>query len=133
MAKDIPSSQGIFPPSKGKEATDDVTPELEEQCKVINYKSFEEFPEDAAAEIDRLLEAGFAKKIPKSIAKERFGDGTVSRLALLVKQKDDKTVKRRIIVDMKRSGGNDRASCPERIILPRIQDVSNMGIDLAKR
>ena len=133
MAKDIPSSEGIFPPSKGKEATDDVTPELEEQCKVINYKSFEEFPEDAAAEIDRLLEAGFAKKIPKGIAKERFGDGTVSRLALLVKQKDDKTVKRRIIVDMKRSGGNDRASCPERIILPRIQDVSNMGIDLAKR
>ena len=133
MAKEIPSSEGVFPPSKGKDATDDVTPELEDQCKIVNYKSFEEFPEDAAVEVERLLEAGFAKKISKERARERFGDGTVSRLALLVKQKEDKTVKRRIIVDMKRSGGNDRASCPERIILPRIQDVSNMGVDLAKR
>ena len=133
MAKDIPSSEGVFPPSKGKDATEDVTPELEDQCKVVNYKSYEEFPEDATIEVERLLEAGFAKKISKRYARERFGDGTVSRLALLVKRKDDKAVKRRIIVDMKRSGGNDRASCPERIILPRIQDVSSMGMDLARR
>ena len=133
MAKEIPSSEGVFPLSKGKDATDDVTPELEDQCKIVNYKSFEEFPEDAAIEVERLLEAGFAKKISKERAREKFGEGTVSRLALLVKQKEDKTIKRRIIVDMKRSGGNDRASCPERIILPRIQDVSNMGVDLAKR
>ena len=133
MAKEIPSSEGVFPPSKGKDAVEDVTPELEDQIKVVNYKSFVDFPEDAAIEVDRLVEANFAKVINKKVAAQKFGEGTVSRIALLVKQKEDMTVKRRIIVDMRRSGGNDRASCPERIILPRIQDVTKMGQDMAKR
>ena len=133
MAKDIPPSEGVFPPSKGKEAVDDCTPELEEQVQVVNYKSVRDFPEDASIEVERLIKAGFAKKIQKKEAAAKFGEGTVSKLALLIKQKSDNTVKRRVIVDMKRSGGNDRASCPERIVLPRIQDVTGMGQDLAKR
>ena len=133
MAREIPSSEGVFPPSRGKDAIEDVAPELEDQAKVVNYKSFVEYPEDAAIEIERLVEAKFAKVISKRQATEKFGAGTVSRLALLVKQKEDLSVKRRIIVDMRRSGGNDRATCPERIILPRIQDVSKMGQDMAKR
>ena len=87
----------------------------------------------AAIEVKRLVEANFAKVINKQRAVEKFGEGTVSRIALLVKQKEDLTVKRRIIVDMRRSGGNDRATCPERIILPRIQDVTKMGQDMARR
>ena len=133
MGKEIPSSEGVFPPSRGKEAVEDVTPELEDQINVVNYKSFIDYAEDAAIEVERLVEANFAKVINKQRAVEKFGEGTVSRIALLVKQKEDLTVKRRIIVDMRRSGGNDRATCPERIILPRIQDVTKMGQDMARR
>ena len=118
---------------RGKEAVEDVTPELEDQINVVNYKSFIDYAEDAAIEVKRLVEANFAKVINKQRAVEKFGEGTVSRIALLVKQKEDLTVKRRIIVDMRRSGGNDRATCPERIILPRIQDVTKMGQDMARR
>ena len=133
MGKEIPSSEGVFPPSRGKEAVEDVTPELEDQINVVNYKSFIDYAEDVAIEVERLVEANFAKVINKQRAVEKFGEGTVSRIALLVKQKEDLTVKRRIIVDMRRSGGNDRATCPERIILPRIQDVTKMGQDMARR
>ena len=35
----------------------------------------------------------------------------------------DGTVKRRIIVDLRRSGANSKSVCPERIILPRISDA----------
>ena len=43
-------------------------------------------------------------------------------LALIVKEKGDGTIKRRIIIDLLRSGGNDRARVPERIVLPRCTD-----------
>lgn len=50
-----------------------------------------------------------------------------------MKQRPDGTVKRRVVIDLRRSGGNALAECPERIILPRIQDVTAMARDLAKR
>ena len=50
----------------------------------------------------------------KSDAQHRFGAGTVSKLSLIVKEKGDGTIKRRIIIDLLRSGGNDRARVPER-------------------
>ena len=54
---------------------------------------------------------------------ERFGTGTVSRMALIQEVKDDGRVKNRVIVDMLRSGGNSRARVPERLGLPRVADV----------
>ncbi|CAE7832753.1 RE2 [Symbiodinium sp. CCMP2592] len=42
----------------------------------------------------------------------------------------DGTVKRRVIVDALRSGANARARCPERIVLPRPQDIYTMAADL---
>ena len=53
-----------------------------------------------------------------------FGTGTVSKLALIVKEKGDGAIKRRIIIDLLRSGGNDRAKVPERIVLPRCSDFT---------
>ncbi len=36
-------------------------------------------------------------------------------------------------MDMLRSGGNSRATCPERIVLPRIADVTEMAKDMFRR
>ena len=63
----------------------------------------------------------------------RFGKGTCSRMALLLKEKPDGTTKRRIILDMRRSGGNSRAKVRERIILPRLGDVVDMVKNLKSR
>ena len=55
--------------------------------------------------------------------KGRFSSGTISRMGLIQKIKDDGRVKNRVLVDMLRSGGNARSSVPERLILPRVQDM----------
>ena len=51
------------------------------------------------------MEEGFAVVLPTNKAKEVHKHGTVSKLALLVKEKDDGSVKRRIIVDLLRGRG----------------------------
>ena len=45
---------------------------------------------------------------------------------MIAKQKSEDVIKRRLIIDLLRSGGNERARVPERIILPRGTDVINM-------
>ena len=59
-------------------------------------------------------------------AKERYGEGTISKLGLILKTKEDGSLKRRIVIDLKRSTGNQKAFLPERLTLPRPRDVVNM-------
>ena len=87
---------------------------------MANYKSFTDEPEHARAE---LVEEGFAVVLPTNKANSTRKHGSVSKLALLVKEKDDGSVKRRIIIDLLRSGGNARCRVPERTVLPRVVDV----------
>ena len=47
-------------------------------------------------------------------------------MALILKEKEDGSIKRRIILDMKRSLGNSRAKVEERIVFPRLTDVIHM-------
>ena len=88
-----------------------------------NYISLEENPEAALGEINRLVDRGFAVIIPKEEAMETFKRGTVSRLALISKMKETGMKHHRIIIDLRRSGGNHRCTVNERIILPRVVDV----------
>lgn len=69
------------------------------------------------------MKKGFAVVKRWEWLRERFGSGTISRMALIQKQNDDGRVKNRLIVDMLRSGGNARASVGERWVLPRVIDV----------
>ena len=114
---------GIFPKAERGEAETDVFPEIEEQLGAENYKSFTEEPEHAKAELDRYFQKKFCVAMDKQAVKERFKAGRISRLALLLKQKEDGTVKRRVIMDLRRSGGNRRCAVDERIVLPRGQDA----------
>ena len=55
---------------------------------------------------------------------------TVSKLGLIIKEKPDGSQKRRIVVDALRSGANRQAACPERVVLPRPDDVFRSLQDL---
>ena len=124
MNKQIPTSNGIFPPAMGEEGELDQTPELVDQLGLANYSSVREFEKEAKEELNRYEEKGFARVVSGEELVRRFPDkGTMSKLALILKVKEDGTKKSRIILDMKRSGGNARCRVPERITLPRATDV----------
>lgn len=53
-------------------------------------------------------------------------------MALIVKHKRDGSKKRRIIVDLRRSGANSRSLCPERIVLPRPSEITADARKLAE-
>ena len=75
-------------------------------------------------EINRYVEKKFAQRVTWRCVKDVLGEtGTASKMALILKQKDDGSIKRRIILDMKRSQGNSRAKTDESIVLPRLTDV----------
>ena len=123
MDETIPSSGGIFPEVRDKPTDpDDPTPELEFVKGLKNYVSVREQPEEAAIEINRYKERGYVREIQLSEAQRKFGP-MVSKLALIVKQKLDRSIKRRIIIDLRRSGGNEKCRVNERLILPRMSDV----------
>eukprot|EP00435_Cladocopium_sp_Y103_P048824 s861_g14.t1 len=69
------------------------------------------------------IDRDFAMVISADEAKTKFEKGTVSRLALISKQKESGVMKHRLIIDLLRSGGNALARVPERIVLPRINDA----------
>ena len=130
----IDASKGIFPPAnQDKNTILDPLPDLEDLKMLRNYTSMEEQEEDAHIELDRYLRQGFVKEVPWQWIVDRYGHGTVSRLALIVKEKPGGGKKRRVVIDLKRSEGNARAQIEERIILPRAYDVILMCRDMRSK
>ena len=125
MNKAIPGSNGVFPPAMGEQEGElDQTPELAEQLGLENYSSVREFETEAREELARYEEKNFARIVDAEELTKRFPDkGTMSKLAIILKVKEDGTRKSRIILDMRKSGGNARCRVPERITLPRATDV----------
>ena len=75
-----------------------------------------------------MRKAKFVKSIGRAQALRRFPHGVVSKQALLVKKKitkDEVVIKRRVVVDLRRSGANTKSVIPQRIVLPRPIDVIN--------
>eukprot|EP00435_Cladocopium_sp_Y103_P068083 s608_g31.t1 len=123
MGATIPGSNGVFPPVDEELGEGQDAPEFEVQLGLSNYVSMHEDEAAARAELQRLVDRGFAVYATESDLKTIADKGTVSRLALITKIKDDGSTKHRVIVDLRRPGGNGRAVVPERIVLPRIQDL----------
>ena len=130
MAKPIPTC-GIFPPVDGERAGDyswDLSFEEALAHEGGNYTCVADNLDDAVIEITRLLDEKFGVKIPREEVAARYPaeshtKGCISKLAIIVKVKEDGSKKRRIIVDLKRSGANSMASIPERPVLPRLSDA----------
>ena len=123
MEEEIPSSDGIFPPVAEQETMEDKM-DMDVLEDLRNYESVESQKDEAAIEIDRYLSKGFCKVLPTEVIQQLFPDGTASRLALILKEKPDGSTKRRIVIDLKRSNGNNRSQVPERLTLPRPSDVA---------
>ena len=118
----------IFPKMDEQEkiyhSTWDSDAALEKDVK--NYVSFEDAISDAKVEIARYHDLNYLVKLNREENKEILRGGTVSRLGLIVKIKDTGEVKRRVIIDLRRSGGNSKSSLPEKLTLPRVVDATRM-------
>ena len=124
IAEPIPGSNGIFPPAEDTAGDPDPGPELVTQLGLENYSSMEEHREEALKELERYEMKEFARVVSAEDLVRRFPThGTISRLALILKAKDDGSVKSRIILGLRRSGENSRCKVPERITRPRVSDV----------
>jgi len=53
-----------------------------------------------------------------------------SKVALIIKERVDKSLKLRFVVDLRRSGVNGEAEIPERVVLPRVIDFANSIVNL---
>ena len=71
-----------------------------------NYKSISDNFEDASIEIGWLLGEKFCIAWSESEVLDYFADGSIVKLAIIIKVKADNTKKRCIIVDLWRSGSN---------------------------
>ena len=124
---------GIFPPASlaPGESENMVDMEMEDASmqlakgEIENYTSVKDNMEDARIEIARLESEGYLRVVQKKDVTDMMGHGTISRLGLIVKEKPTGK-KRRIIIDMRRSGGNLKMRLPERLVLPRPRDAVHM-------
>ena len=77
-------------------------------------------PTEAEVEINRHVNKGFAKRVSWERVQQTLGQtGTVSKMAFILKEKEDGSVKRRIILDVRWSLGNSRSRVEERKVFPR--------------
>ena len=92
----------------------------------VNYKSFSEAGEKAQAQLDKLLDQGRAKLYHswEEVMKDLGHKAQLTKVACLVKTKEDGSEKVRLIIDSRRSGTNGRMTIRERVVLPRITDVA---------
>ena len=117
-------AHGIFPKIE-EERGDQAAPDVQEafMSGFKNYSSFYDDYEGAKKVARSATSAGHGIEVEWSKAMEKDPHGSISKMALIVKSKQDGTVKRRIIMDVRRSGANSKSVCLERIILPRISDA----------
>ncbi|CAJ1440971.1 unnamed protein product [Effrenium voratum] len=113
MSVEIPTC-GIFPLVKEDDQMK-ITPwrslEPEAWAALKNYPSMVEHEDAAAEEVDRLIKKGYACRISKGEA-GTWQSGTMSKLSILLKEKPNGEVKKRLIIDLLRSGGNDKCVPP---------------------
>jgi hypothetical protein len=131
VAREIPTC-GIFPPVDRRGAADEDMQRIYAKTEVHrNYSSVAEHREAVTKELDRLTDLGFMTKYDNwaELMKE-FRQVIVSRMACIVKEKDDGTVKLRLITDMLRSKVNMFVKLGERIVLPRLWDVVEATLKL---
>ena len=125
--REIPQ-KGIFPPNDREDEPEVIADSLSQLSRgaITNYTSVGENRADAKIEVDRLLKKGIVMKVTRRELEQNFSQGTISKLALLIKERPDKSKKRRLIIDLRRSGGNSKAKLREKLVLPRMLDCIEM-------
>ena len=97
-----------------------------------NYSSFyEQDGKLAAEEISRIQSCKFIEVLSSwTEVITRWPRAVASKIALLIKARQDGSLKLRFIMDLLRSGVNGGAIVPERVVLPRILDYTHSIVDL---
>eukprot|EP00435_Cladocopium_sp_Y103_P021718 s553_g5.t1 len=120
---------GIFPLNDDDTGPDSISQhELEDAAMQLsrgdieNDSSVTDHLEDSKIELERYRQEGYMVDVDKDTVTKEMSHGTISRLGLIIKEKPE-GVKRRIILDLRRSGGNRKAVLPEKLILPRPRDA----------
>ena len=129
------TSRGIFPDSGTTKAQLESARHLQERGDDFsvsrNYVSYEENREDSLQEMNRLIKENHLEVIGTwKDVQERWPDAMATRIATLVKAREDGSKKIRFIVDMRRSGVNALSIAGERIVLPRGSDLIRDLMDL---
>ena len=123
---------GIFPPKADSNAEEEAE-ELALQTawkELRNYGSYQDELAEAEEETARLVGKGLVKRVDLDHVERYFGQPRLSKLGLIVKVKESGQKKRRIIVDALHWGVNGKAVCPERIVLPRPDDMHATILDM---
>jgi len=130
---EIPAA-GVFPKvDTAAEATTELWRYFAQTEAKSNYKSAEENEALVRAEVDRLIGLGYVTKYDSlEDVQKKLGSVVVSKIAAIIKVRDDGTVKLRIIIDMLRSMVNSFVKLSERIVLPRLMDVVTDLLALAE-
>ena len=133
-------ARGIFPPAQKATAAVEQSRmfgamaegKVWREADHSNYKSFyAECSAHAKAEVERLADREFIQEFPDwAKLTASWPDATANKVALILKQRTDKSWKRRFVVDLLRSGYNGDADIPERIVLPRMDDFVAGILDL---
>lgn len=125
-------TSGIFPPS-GEVLDGLVESDSVAQLAlgpIANYSSVSQHLQHAEEELSRLEKMGYMFRENKEEIVRNYGHGTISKLGLILKTKEDGTLKKRLVIDLRRSQGNAKASLPEKLVLPRPLDGVEMLRDL---
>ena len=133
ISEPIPS-RGIFPACEASKAQEEAAEFLQKKTSnevYENYASFSEHSPLAKKELERLISEGHLEKIGSwTEVLKRWPDAIATKLAVLVKEKSDGSIKVRFIVDMLRSGINGMVTANERIVLPRGHDLITSTLNL---
>ena len=105
------NSRGIFPVSGTTKAQQESAKHLQERGEDFslskNYVSYEENREESGKEMERLIKENHLEVVGSwEEVKSRWPDAMATRIATLVKAREDGSKKVRFIVDMRRSGVN---------------------------
>ena len=97
-----------------------------------NYNSFYEAEDLAEKDVERIFNEGKAERFKtwEEVVQFTGKEPWLTKMACVLKTKADTTTKVRLVVDMFRSGVNGLMRVPQRIVLPRIADICESGVDL---
>ena len=118
---------GVFP--RVQEGFEGSGEEHQESLKKLrgaedNYMSYNENIKAGEELFSKEIEKGFAEwNRDRSVLENKYGQLIPSAMGLILKEKQDGSVKARLVHDLRRSDVNKHIRYQERLVLPRIQDA----------
>ena len=125
---------GVFPPATGISSAIQASKvhallSEQQQWRHESHKNYVSFYIDdgrlAEDEVRRIADKDFIERFRSwDEVVTRWPKAIASKVALIVKERDDGTTKVRMVIDLRRSGGNGDVILPERVVLPRLSDLT---------